>query len=125
MYQDESNRAKELNRFLLKSGISLDDLAEPNYPALGIHSNSTLFYANSAFCNLIQYTQEEVIGLNAWMLFPPKSVEIITQKLKEKSTEPYQVIARTRDGNLINVEIKGKYFDLAGETARAVLVRKL
>ena len=123
MYKNEKSRAKELNRVLQNSQIKPEQLLESDYPAITIHSNSTIFFANRAFCDIVQYTEDEILGLNAWLLFPPESIELITQKLKEKSTSPYQVRARTKDGSLIEVELKGINFELAGEQARAILVK--
>ncbi|MDH5218241.1 MAG: PAS domain S-box protein, partial [Gammaproteobacteria bacterium] len=72
MYKNEATRAKELNRIFLNSQFKIEDIVEPEYPIVALHSNSTIFYGNDAFCELSQYSHDEIIGLNAWRLFSPE-----------------------------------------------------
>lgn len=123
MYKNETTRAKELNRIFLNGRFKIEDLIESAYPIIVIHSDSTIFYGNDAFCELSQYTHDEIIGLNAWRLFSPESTEIITQKLKENATDPYQVTAITKNGTAVKIEIKGKNLVFGNDKARAVLAR--
>lgn len=123
MYKNEATRAKELNRIFLNSQFKIEDIVEPEYPIVALHSNSTIFYGNDAFCELSQYSHDEIIGLNAWRLFSPESTEIIAQKLKEGATGPYLVIAIAKNGTAVKIEIKGKDLEFGNDKARAVFAR--
>ena len=65
MYKSEKSRTKELNLAFLNSKFKVEDFLVPGYLAIAIHSNSTIFYGNDAFCEPWQYDQDEIIGFNA------------------------------------------------------------
>lgn len=123
MVLNEGYRAKALRTAFYNRYSTFDELMEPGYPAIVVHSESTLIAANQNLADLTGYPMEELEGMNTWLLFPVESVKIITQKLKEKSTEPYQVMSKTKSGELIKVELKGYNFELNGVPLRAVLAR--
>lgn len=125
MTKSETLRAQELYELFLDSDAIIEDLLQTGYPAIVLHSNSTLFHANDAFCNITQYSQKEIIGLNAWLLFPAKSIDTVIKNLTEQSTVPYQVVALKKDGTEFVVELKGINFELAGEPVRAILVKQI
>ena len=121
----EVDRAIHLKKALAARGIIPDDYLEEGYPAIGIHSNSTIFACNQALADMTGYSIEELEGMNAWYLFPSESAEILMQNLKTMSEEPYQVTALKKDGTKYEVVLKGINFDLSGEVVRAVLIKEL
>ncbi|MFC1673698.1 PAS domain-containing protein [Pseudomonadota bacterium] len=108
---------------LKERGISASSLSDDETLAVAIHFHSEIVDCNQQFFDLTGYTSDEVIGANAWMFFPPESIKILIEKIQEKSTDPYQVMAMKRDGEEYRVEITAQNIPLGGEEARAVLVR--
>ena len=103
----------------------MSDHLVDDYKAVAIHSSSTIVDANQHCIEMFGYAEEDIVGLNAWILFPPSSAETLMKHLMEKSEEPYQVIAKRKDGSLFKVELKAINSELAGEPIRTVLVKEI
>lgn len=123
MLNSERERSIYLQKKLTRNGIKLEDLLEGDYQAILFHSSSTIITANQPMAELTGYSIDELQGFNAWSLFPPQSAAIVTEKLKTKSEEPYQVMVRRKDGSLALMELKGINMEVAGEHVRAILAR--
>jgi PAS domain S-box-containing protein len=121
----ELERAKALHHHIEKHGFDIEQLLQPGYEAVVLHSNSTIITGNHAAATLTGYAVEEMNGINAWTLFPPQSVNILMQKLAEGTEEPYQILAKRRNGQIIRIEIKGINFQLQAEPVRAVLLKQI
>ena len=75
----------ELVEFLRsKINTDLSQYASNDYEGVALHTSSIIVAANDAVCNMFGYSEEEVIGMNAWLLFSPESAQIIMQHLVEK-----------------------------------------
>jgi PAS domain S-box-containing protein len=121
----EKERAEYLRRQFTHQGLSAEDFLRPGFDMIAIHANSTLFAVNAALADFLGYCEEEMIGLNAWMLFDPQSITVVKQKLAEKSEDLYHAVSRRKDGSLARVELWGENIEVGGEPARAVSVRVL
>ena len=121
----ERERSLYLLQRLKHRGINMDGFLLEGYEAVIVHSSSTLVCANQAMIDMLGYGAEELLGMNAWSLFPARSAPIVAEKLKQRSEEPYQVYVRRKDGSEFLAELKGINFDIAGESARAILAREL
>jgi PAS domain S-box-containing protein len=125
MLNTERDRSLYLQKQLVSQGIRLNEFLSDHYTAILVHSSSTIVTANQALADLVGYTISELQGMNAWNLFPPQSVAIVTEQLALRSESPYQVDVKRKDGSLVRAELKGINFDIAGEPARAILAREL
>ncbi len=123
MPNSESDRALQLNNQLRKAGLSPDNFIEAGYTGVVLHSASTLFAGNQGVAEITGYSLEEIVGLNAWRLFPPASIPIVKERLTHLSEEPYQVLIQKKDGKQLMVELKGKNIDIAHEQFRAIQVK--
>lgn len=125
MNSSELERAKALYLHIENHGFDIEQLLQPGYEAILLHSNSTIITGNPAAASMTGYAVAEMTGINAWTLFPPQSAKILMQKLTEGTEEPYQVLARRRNGQIIRIEIKGINFHLHEEPVRAVLLKQI
>lgn len=123
MLNSELERSRYLKQKLEGRGIRFDEFLDENYRALIVHSNSTIVIANDEAGELLGYVTKELEGMNAWNLFPPHSVGVVTQNLLNKSEQPYRVDARRKDGSLVHVELCGINFEITGEPLRAVMAK--
>lgn len=105
--------------------LNLDNYLRDGYEAVALHASSIIIAANRAGAEMFGYSVEEIEGLNAWSLFAPSSFDTILHKLSSRSTEPYIVEGRRRDGSTFKVELLGKDFTVARQNVRAVLLRKV
>lgn len=121
----ERERATELYNILDKTGFDLQRLLEPGYQVVAVHTCSTVVTANATACAMFGYELDELIGLNAWLLFSPESAPILMEHLVKRSQEPYQAVARHKDGSHFRIELKGNNFMFGDEELRSVQIRKL
>jgi len=102
-----------------------EDYASDEYEGIAFHSSSIILHASKAGADIFGYTADEMVGMNAWLLFKPESANALMKHLVEKSEVPYRVKGLRKDRAEINVELKGKDFEILGEPVRAVLVRRV
>jgi hypothetical protein len=74
---------------------------------------------------VLDYSEDELIGMNAWTIFAPQCAQTIMKHLTEKSEEAYRVTAIRKDKARIDAELKGKDFTISGEPVRLVLAKKV
>jgi PAS domain S-box-containing protein len=123
--QLDQARIAELGNALAEQGTSPDDFATDGFEAVCIHVDSVIVAANPAFCALTGYGPDEVLGLNAWILFPPGSLSVIMEKLKKRDEGPYDVLAIDSNGDGMTVRLRPHNLEVAGQPARAVAVKRL
>ena len=118
----ERTRALRLRKAL---NANLANCLTKEYRAVVLHSSSTIFDLNREAADLFGYSIDEMIGLNAWTLFPASSADTLMDKLTSKSTDAYQVMAKRKNRDLFNLELKGRDFEYAGEPVRVVLLKEV
>jgi PAS domain S-box-containing protein len=122
IFNREQERVARLQKHL-KGHI--EQAQSDEYPGVAVHTKSILIDANPQAAEMFGYTINEIIGLNAWLLFPPESVEALTKHLMTQSEEAYQVVAKRKDGSRFKLELKGKDAVVAGEPIRTVLMKEV
>lgn len=118
----EFERVRKLREQL---DLNLDNYLRDGYQAVALHASSIIITANEAGAEMFGYTVEEIEGMNAWTLFTPNSFDTLLQNLSSKSTRPYVVEGRRKDGSVFKVELLGKDFSVAGQNVRSVLLRRV
>jgi len=98
---------------------------EDDYDGIAFHSSSILIYADKGAAEIFGYSEEELPGMNSWLLFKPESAQTIMRHLVNKSENAYRVRAVRKDKTEFEVELKGKDFEIDGEPIRSVLIKKV
>jgi PAS domain S-box-containing protein len=89
--------------------------------------------ASDAFCNMLGYSRDEIIGMNvsAWdTQFSPEEVkEVIKKEFTQAEQTIFETRHRRKDGSEFDVEISGHAIDLEGRpvlfnSSRDITVRK-
>ena len=87
----------------------------------GIHildTNGTVVEASDAFCTMLGYTRDEVIGMNLTMWdagFDPASREGVLQKqFQNPARSQFETRHRRKDGTIIDVEVSGYPLEIDG-----------
>lgn len=93
------------------------------FSATALHVNSIIIEANQEFADMIGYALDAVAGLNAWLLFPPASFNLLMEKIKDNEIETYEVLAHDRTGREFPIQLKAENLSHKGEAARRVFVR--
>ena len=69
--------------------------------------------------------KEEVVGMSMRKFLPEKSVPIVMQKLKEESSEPYELVMKKKDGTEFPTLISARYTILNGKRVRMTTMMDL
>lgn len=104
---------------------SLDSIDKEGYDGIAIHSSGIVICADTEGARMFGYDQDNIHGVNAFSHYTPDSLKTVRHAVTNKLSDPYSVIAVTKDGEPFKVEIKGKDFELDGFPIRAVLLKKL
>lgn len=121
----QKDYALNLRKRVAELNLDYDPMRRAGYEAFVVHFNGLIVEANRAFADLIECPVDEVIGLNAFELYPPESVRIVLQKLREGSQEPYEVMGMTRKGRPFPVRIWGMNFRMGELAGRVIAVKAL
>lgn len=78
---------------------------------------------NPAFARMLGYGLEEVLDKTAWDFLAPECHELVRQKIREGSEEPYEAVGLRKDGSRIDVEIRGRATTYQGRPVRVVAIR--
>jgi PAS domain S-box-containing protein len=111
---------------LMKSEERFQKLSDLTVEGLAIHKNGVIMDINNSFIRMFGYSREELIGKNIISLFVEfTSTKIIEQKIREKQTSSYEVELRTKNNELIPVEIEAKEVVYNHEEIRVTAFRDL
>lgn len=84
--------------------------------------------ANPAACKLLQYSREELIGMNISQLLPDTVTESPAERMQqilEKKTTPYLSENLRKDGSTIPIELTARQYQTADQPYVAVISRDI
>jgi two-component system cell cycle sensor histidine kinase/response regulator CckA len=93
-------------------------MTEASFEGLTISVANRVVVANQAFAQMLGMTVTEVIGVSPADVTTPESAEVIVQRMRAGSTEPYEVVAVRKDGTTFPCEILGRNITYRGQPAR-------
>ncbi|MCK5611084.1 PAS domain S-box protein [Candidatus Pacearchaeota archaeon] len=104
-YSIERNKLKmqveeKENRFKL--------LSEANFEGVVISRKGVILDVNKQFADMIQRSEDELIGKKIDTLVSPDDIDIVLNNLARNYEEPYEHMAQRKDGSLFPVEIHGR-----------------
>ena len=126
---DNSER-KTMENALRESEEKYRTLIEKAYDGIIIVQNGLFKFSNEAFCEMTQYTQNELLDKPFIFLISDEDQQLMSDYHKQRmSGEEFQSIYRThivlKDGKTIIVEISSRTTDFNGENAVFVVIRDL
>ncbi len=117
---------EQRNKELLESENRYKLLTNSSKEGIAIHKKGIIINTNKAFLKIFGYNENEIVGQNFIpLLFPEKSMEIITGKIKKQDVNPYIVEAIRKDKSNIWVEIEARNFLYENSKVRLILVRDI
>jgi len=100
---------KRIELALKESEERFKKLSELTVEGIIIHKNGVCIDVNKAFENIVGYHKEELIGQNLIELIINKEFhETVYRNMKDDSFEQYEILAKRKNGELINVQIGGR-----------------
>ncbi|BDY13822.1 sensor domain-containing protein [Hydrogenimonas cancrithermarum] len=113
-------RQKELERQIKKSNETFEQLLNATIEGLFVFdSERRCIQVNEMAAKITGYSQKELIGKHALDdLVAPESFDIVKEKIRLDSAEPYEMIVMRRDGSRVPVIARGKNLELFGKRVR-------
>ncbi len=110
----KSNTKKIFNR-IETMGFAIDNISEY---ILCIDQDSNIIYANKAACAYLGFTFEELTNLSVFDLDVVAKKEVwprMREKLKIDKLIVFDTIHRTKNGKLVDIEVRANYFEVDGK----------
>lgn len=80
---------------------------------------------NEQFARLLGYERDEMIGVHVTQLVPPDSLALVVGNMKSGLEEPYEHLAKKKDGSIFPVEARAKSMPYHGKTVRMTAIRDI
>jgi len=117
---------KLVEKELQKSEERYRLLADLTFEGILIHEKGVVLDVNLSFCNMFGYEHDELMGKNAIdMIIHDDHRYICYANSERQYTQPYEVLSRKKNGDLMWVEIIGKPYRYNDKTIRALSTRDI
>lgn len=118
--QEALSRSEEKYRTLIEKALD----------GIIIIQDSKFRFVNRAFCEMIQYSEEELVGKDYLdLILPENRQEMIDYHNRRMQGEQFQVIYRShilrKDGKVVNVELNSRTSDFNGQPAAFIIIRDI
>jgi len=115
-----------IKKRVLESEKRFSRLSNLTFEGILLHKGGTVIDINDSLANLIGYTREELIGSNIIKLAVLEEYHAtITDNMTKKSTVPYEVLGRKKDGTIFPVELESRNVEFRNEALRVTAVRDI
>lgn len=122
--RDISDR-KQAEASLRLAQFSLDRVSDAVYL---VKPNAQFLYVNEAACRSLGYSQQELLNLTMFDVYPAYTPELWTehwQTLKQQGWRRAESINRMKDGREFPVEMSSNYLQFNGKEFKCVIVRDI
>jgi PAS domain S-box-containing protein len=97
-------------------------LFHSSFESILVHENGIILTANESTYKALGYTPKELIGRSVLSIMHPEVREVGAQKLRQAEVSPYETRALSKDGRIIDIEVRAKNFIYDERPARLVTV---
>ncbi|MDM8535340.1 response regulator [Desulfobacterales bacterium HSG17] len=127
---------KGLEKTVSEKSIKLET-AEKQYKALFNNVNDPIFVrefegnildANQAACNILGYKYQEILKMRTQDFATPENADLLparTKKLRQQGNLVYESACKSRDGDIIPIEVSGRVSDYNNKPAILTIWRDL
>jgi len=118
-------RARRNEAALRESEERSRQLANATFEGIGITEQGRIIEVNDQLAEMHGYRPEELVGRPVADCVAPESCETVTGRIREGCTEPYEHLARRKDGTTFPVEARGRVMTFRGRPVRVTAVRDI
>ena len=98
-------------------------LADATFEGILIHDGGRILDANQRLATLLGFEASDMIGNDLLELFAPDSRSLVMSNMLADAAQPYEAVARRRDGSALTLELHSKPLPHAGRRAHVIAVR--
>jgi PAS domain S-box-containing protein len=115
----ERERSAVLAAEAEESEVKFRALSEAAFEGVALHERGRILLANQAFAALLGFdSADELEGLSALDLAAPGSRALVEENIRRGYSQPYEVVALTRDGRTFPSELRGRTMTYRGRSVR-------
>ncbi|MBL7996682.1 PAS domain S-box protein [bacterium] len=122
---EDVTEQKRTEAALRESEERFRTLWESTVEGIVIHENGIISEVNTAMLQMFGVTREQVIGKSLLDFAPPETRELILQKMKSQTLEPYETNIVRTDGTRVVIEVLRRNTTFQGKSMRIVAVRDI
>ena len=101
-------------------------LSEASFEGIIIHKDGVLLQANDQFFHMFGYSDRNLLGTQCLpILIAPDSIPDVEEKIRTKTTTPYEVTGRKRDGTTFPILIHAKSTKFQDTEVRVAAIQDL
>jgi PAS domain S-box-containing protein len=101
------------------------ELSDAAFEGLAIHDEGIIVDCNQALAKMFGYEMSELIGKSVAPLGAPETRELVRDKIRTDSREPYEAMGMRKDGTKFAAEIRGAPIHYQGRTLRVTAIRDI
>jgi diguanylate cyclase (GGDEF)-like protein/PAS domain S-box-containing protein len=116
---------KEAEEALRESEERLRRLADAALEGILVTDEGVILEANRALTDMLGYEASDVVGRSAVEFIAPEHRELVRQKIASGNEEPYEIIGVSKDGTLLDLEVRGRAYSYQGRKVRVTAVRDI
>jgi diguanylate cyclase (GGDEF)-like protein/PAS domain S-box-containing protein len=116
---------KEAEEALRESEERLRRLADAALEGILVTDEGVILEANRALTDMLGYEASEVVGRSAVEFIAPEHRELVRQKIASGNEESYEIIGVSKDGTLLDLEVRGRAYSYQGRKVRVTAVRDI
>jgi diguanylate cyclase (GGDEF)-like protein/PAS domain S-box-containing protein len=116
---------KEAEEALRESEERLRRLADAALEGILVTDEGVILEANRALTDMLGYEASDVVGRSAVEFIAPEHRELVRQKIASGNEEPYEIIGISKDGTLLDLEVRGRAYSYQGRKVRVTAVRDI
>jgi two-component system cell cycle sensor histidine kinase/response regulator CckA len=98
-------------------------LSSAAFEGVFVHADGTIILANDAGAAMYGFEPGEMVGQSVMDLTAPESRAVVVEHVKRGATEPYEGVARRKDGSTFVAEVRGRTLVHQGRPARVAIIR--
>jgi PAS domain S-box-containing protein len=100
-------------------------LAEASYEGIMMIENGILIDYNDQLVAMLGYNREELTGRKILDFVSPEDRNIVAARMLMSQTDPYEYLARRKDGSAFPAEIHAKVSDISSRQLQVMIVRDM
>ncbi|MEW6492048.1 MAG: PAS domain S-box protein, partial [Cyanobacteriota bacterium] len=116
---------KRSEQFLRESQERFRCLSEATWEGIVIHDKGIILDVNQALVRMSGYETGELMDMNGLNLVAPESRDLVWKYIHSDYQEPYEAIARRKDGSQFPIELQAKIIPYQGRLVRVAAIRDI
>ncbi len=116
---------REITKKLLESEMRFRILSNMADVGIVLHDRGTVVECNSRFCEMVEATAEEIIGVNICSAIPETCRDQVENVLDKNIEKPYDIEILSKTGREIPVQVTGKNQSFNGKSLRLATITDL